>query len=208
MTQEAEIQKLCKEIGLDKWGLSSARNFLMAAIYHRSLPGTLPADKHVAINSALRFASGRLTCGGRHGAPWALAKHMSVAAANRRAAIRADITIPAARKIHRWKSEVTFEHRDPVSQIEHDIFDADGNLIGTIDDIILRLLKCPPVIILRTEEKAIKAKSKGTAEERYRDTRIEITVVEQTSGEFFGDPDLKRVVRRGKYFVPDDPFEA
>ncbi len=57
--QEREIIDLCRKLGIDQHGLGSIKNFIAAAFYHVRLPGTLPADVHVAFNTAIRRATNR-----------------------------------------------------------------------------------------------------------------------------------------------------
>lgn len=166
----------------------------------------MPADKHVAINSAIRFASGRLSCGGRHGPPWSVCRHLSEGALLLRETIRADAYLSVRDKIHRWKQSVTFEHQEPVKVIEDKI---DEGALKTVDDIILRLLLFPPVVITRREEQLIAPhyRKSGAPEDRYAGTGIVIQLNAGPSGNFFGELSPKRKTRSGKYDVPLRPFE-
>lgn len=108
----------CQELDIDQHGLASITNFVRAATFHISLPGTLPADRHLAIDNAVRRATNRIACQGRHGDSRSMARLLSRGAIELRERILADPSIPNGRKLAHWRALVTDEHQDPVSEIE------------------------------------------------------------------------------------------
>nr|WP_313427747.1 hypothetical protein [Brevundimonas diminuta] len=129
---EAEIITRCQALGLGRCGLGSIRNFIATAFYHASLPGTLPADRHVAFNSAIRFATNRIACQGRDGASIWSSRVLSRRAYELRQALLTDHQ-PERAKVKAWTQAVTFEHQDPVWEVQ-DWIDKDSR-IG-VDDVI------------------------------------------------------------------------
>lgn len=177
-----EIVALCRDFGIDSAGLGSIRNFIDAAFYHSRLPGTLPADKHVLWNTAIRRATNRIACQGRHGNSCAMSRRLSRDAELLRAAIKAD---GEGRKLPRWLGFVTDEHQEPVREVERWIAERSGL---TVDDVILRLLRFPSVVITRQEERRIPGAMRhgGIPSQRYAAAGIEIVRVEEGAAAFFG----------------------
>ncbi len=204
---EAEIVSRCQALGVGRCGLGSIRNFIASAFYHASLPGTLPADRHVAFNSALRFATNRIACQGRDGASIWGSRVLSRRARDLREALLADEQSERA-KVKAWTQAVTFEHQDPVREVQDWIDKDDG--VG-VDDVIRRLLAYPAVVILREEEKRIPGayRSRGRPDERYEAADIEVITVREGTGALFRArlwPD--RPVRKNKYHWAFEPFDA
>ncbi len=142
----------CRELGIDQHGLTSITNFVRAAMFHISLPGTLPADKHLAIDNAVRRATNRIACQGRHGDSRSMARLLSRDAIELRERILADPSIPNGRKLGHWRAMVTDEHQDPVSEIEAR-WNSDPDL--SPEAVVEWLLAHPSVIVLREEERRI-----------------------------------------------------
>lgn len=204
---EAEIVSRCQALGLGRCGLGSIRNFIATAFYHAALPGTLPADRHVAFNSAIRFATNRIACQGRDGASIWGSRVLSRRAYELREALLTDEQ-PERAKVKAWTQAVTFEHQDPVWEVQ-DWIDKD-NRIG-VDDVIRRLLVHPAVVILREEEKTIPGafRSRGRPDERYEAAGIEVVTAEEGAGALFRArlwPD--RPHRKSKYHWAFEPFDA
>lgn len=204
---EAEIITRCQALGLGRCGLGSIRNFIATAFYHASLPGTLPADRHVAFNSAIRFATNRIACQGRDGASIWGSRVLSRRAYELRQALLTDDQ-PDRAKVKAWTQAVTFEHQDPVWEVQ-DWIDKDDR-IG-VDDVIRRLLVHPAVVILREEDKKIPGafRSRGRPEERYEAAGIEVMTVGEGTGALFRAqlwPD--RPQRKTKYHWPFEPFDV
>jgi hypothetical protein len=205
--QQQAIVARCQELGIDQHGLASIRNFIRAALFHVELPGTLPADKHLAYNTGIRHATNRITCRGRHGSSRGESRLLSRGAIELRVSIAADSEIERSRKIRRWMSLVTEEHQDPAMAIQEWI----EKESPTVDDVVQRLLTHPPVIVTREEDKRIPRRFRkgGTPVERYRDAGIEPLVVEEGSYDFFSRTLSSSGKRRiTKYHVPVLAFEA
>ncbi len=203
---EMEIVARCRALGLGRCGLGSIRNFIASAFHHASLAGTLPADRHVAFNSAIRFATNRIACGGRDGASIWGSRVLSQRALDLREALLAD-DLPARAKAKVWTRGVTFEHQDPVWEVQDWIDKTEGL---DVDDVIRRLLTHPAVVILRDEEKAIpgKFRSRGRPDERYGAADIAVVTVEEGTGALFRArlwPD--RTQRKSKYHWEFEPFD-
>ena len=196
----------CRELGVDQHGLVSITNFVKAAQHHIALPGTLPADKHLAIDNAVRRATNRIACQGRHGDSRVMSRVLSRGAIDLREAILNDPTIEPAKKLWRWRSLVTDEHQDPVREIETR-WNSEPTL--TADAIVGWLLKYPSVIVLREEERRIPSRYRnaGSPAERYAAAGIVVEEVEQGTAEFFAQGRARRV-RKGLYYVEREPFEA
>lgn len=199
MDQEREIIERCKELGIGQCGLGSIRNFINAAFYHVQLPGTLPADKHVAFNTAIRFATNRIACQGRDGASIWQSRVLSQNALE----LRERVLTPAE-----WVKDVTFEHQDPVLEVQTWIESNLGQV--SVDDVVSELLQHPGVVVLKAEERAIPSKfrSRGTPAERYATAGIRVVEVESGTVEFFRQkfrPNSKP--RRRKYQTALEPFE-
>lgn len=197
--QDRQIIERCKALGIGRCGLGSIRNFIATAFYHVQLPGTLEADKHLAFNSAIRFATNRIACQGRDGPSIWQSRVLSQGAVE----LRENVLAPAD-----WASEVTFEHQDPVLEVQSWIEATPGT---TVDDVVLRLLQHPGVVVLGREEKAIppQFRSKGSPAERYVEAGIAVVEVAQGTGEFFRQkfrPTSKP--RRRKYHAVFEPFDA
>jgi hypothetical protein len=183
--QQAAIVDRCIALGIDQHGLASIRNFIEAAFYHVHLPGTLPADKHLAFNTAIRHATNRIACQGRHGIGRGMSRVLSRGAVDLREAILRDEAIPrCTAKIARWMKQVTEEHQDPVAAVEKWITEC---ATRTVDDVVERLLAHPSVIVTREEEKQIANvyRRGGIAAERYKDAKIETMLVDQGTYAFF-----------------------
>jgi hypothetical protein len=193
----------CGELGIDQHGLTSITNFVRAAMYHIALPGTLPADKHLAIDNAVRRATNRIACQGRHGDSRSMARLLSRGALELRERILADPSIPDGRKLAHWRALVTDEHQDPVSEIETR-WNNDPDL--TPEPVVEWLLAHPSVIVLREEERRIPSSNRhsGTPADRYAAAGIIVERVEQGTAEFFAQG---RPVRNGRYHVERLPFE-
>ena len=58
--QQQRIADRCRALGIENAGLTSIRNFIDTAFYHVGLPGTPPADKHLAWDNAIRRATNRI----------------------------------------------------------------------------------------------------------------------------------------------------
>ncbi len=198
--QEQRIIDRCKALGIGRCGLGSIRNFIAAAFYHVGLPGTLDADKHVAFNSAIRFATNRIACQGRDGPSIWQSRVISRKALDR--SREPDIT-PAE-----WAGLVTFEHQDPVLAVQ--------TWIGitpsvSVDDVVLRLLDHPGVVVLRKEEQAIdnRFKSSGSPHDRYLSAGIEVVQTEEGVAAYFRSiAPRARAIRRRKYHTNFVPFES
>ena len=207
--QNREIIDLCRKLGIDQHGLGSIRNFIAAAFYHVRLPGTLPADKHVAYNTAIRRATNRIACQGRHGDSRSMSRLLSRRALDLRKSILHDDTIPPGKKLGEWRVQVTEEHQEPALAVEKWI-EKNGDMI-TVDDVVHRLLISPCVITICKEEKAIpnEYRRTGFPEERYRQAGIEPVLVEHATALFFENHlRPKRVSRTGRYHVEPSPFES
>ena len=80
----------------------------------------------------------------------------------------------------------------------------------TVDDVVLRLLVHPSVIVTREEERRIPVayRRRGHPEERYREAKIERVLIEQGTAAFFGSH-LRpgRIRRLGLYDVERLAFE-
>lgn len=206
--QEREIIDRCRTLGIDRHGLRSIRNFIDAAFYHVRLPGTLPADIHVALNTAIRRASNRIACQGRHGDSRSMSRMLSRKALALREEVLLSQSIPPALKLTTWRTAVTEEHQEPVLAVQEWI---EGQLDKvTVDDVVLRLLVHPSVIVTREEERRIPVayRRRGHPEERYREAKIERVLVEQGTAAFFGSH-LRpgRIRRSGLYDVERLAFE-
>lgn len=192
-----EIVALCRGFGIDAAGLGSITNFIDAAFYHSRLPGTLPADVHVLWNTAIRRATNRIACQGRHGNSCAMSRRLSKAAESLRAAIKAD---GDERKLPRWLALVTDEHQEPVREVERWIANRPDL---TVDDVVLRLLRFPSVVVTRQEERRIPSNMRhgGCPLERYEAAGVEVVSVEEGTAAFFG---IRR--QAGAYYVPRREF--
>lgn len=195
----------CRELDIDQHGLTSITNFVRAAMYHIALPGTLPADKHLAIDNAVRRATNRIACQGRHGDSRSMARLLSCGAIDLRERILVDPSIPDGRKLAHWRSLVTDEHQDPVSEIEAR-WNNDPDLTSEV--VVDWLLAHPSVIVLREEERRIPSSHRhsGTPADRYAAAGIIVERVEQGTAEFFAQGRPRRV-RNGRYHVERLPFE-
>lgn len=199
----SEIVDLCRQYGMGQCGLDSIRNFIAAAYHHAGLPGTLPADKHVAFNSAIRFATNRIACRGRHGDSIGMSRMVSRRALTLRDQIAADL-LP--RKLQRWRSDVTWEHQEPVVELTRFAEEPERS----VDAVVLQMLRFPGVVVTKVEERAIEPQYRTAGEPavRYQAPGIEPLLVEQGTFEFFRDLAGARVTeRKGKYFEPFKPFE-
>lgn len=204
---EAEIVSRCQALGLGRCGLGSIRNFIASAFHHSSLPGTLPADRHVAFNSAIRFATNRIACQGRDGASIWGSRVLSRRACELRETLLTNDQ-PVRSKVKAWTQAVTFEHQDPVWEVQ-DWIDKDDS-IG-VDDVIRRLLIHPAVVILREEEKAIPGafRSRGRPDARYEPAGIAVVTTNEGTGALFRArlwPD--RSLRKSKYHWEFEPFDT
>lgn len=200
--REAEIIDRCRSMGIGQCGLGSIRNFIAVAFHHASLPGTLPADKHVAFNSAIRFATNRIACRGRHGDSMGMSRWLSREALKLRDGIAAD---GEPNKLARWRSQVTWEHQEPVVAVT-DWATVEGR---SVDEVVLQLLRCPGVVVTKVEEKAIPSKFRhaGTPGDRYRAAMIEPVLVDVGTADYFRSANGGRTpVSRGKYYWPFEPF--
>lgn len=195
----------CRELDIDQRGLTSITNFVRAAMYHIALPGTLPADMHLAIDNAVRRVTNRIACQGRHGDSRSMARLLSRGAIELRERVLADLSIPAGRKLAHWRALVTEEHQDPVSEIETR-WNSDPDL--TPEAVVEWLLAHPSVIVLREEERRIPSSQRhsGTPAERYAAAGIIVERVEQGAVEFFAQGRARRA-RNGRYHVERLPFE-
>lgn len=195
----------CRELGIDQHGLTSITNFVRAAMFHISLPGTLPADKHLAIDNAVRRATNRIACQGRHGDSRSMARLLSRGAIELRERVLADASIPDAGKLAHWRALVTDEHQDPVSEIEARW---NNDRDPTTEAVVEWLLAHPSVIVLREEERRIPSSHRhsGPPAERYAAAGIIVERVEQGTAEFFAQGQARRV-RNGRYHVDRLPFE-
>ena len=195
----------CRELGIDQHGLVSITNFIRAAMHHVALPGTLPADQHLAIDNAVRRATNRIACQGRHGDSRYMSRVLSQGALRLREAILADGAIPVGKKLAHWRSLVTDEHQEPVSEVER-------RWVATPDiaaeTVVAWLLKRPSAIILREEERRIANahRHSGSPEERYAEPGIIIELVEFGAADFFAQGRARRQ-RKGAYHVARLPFE-
>lgn len=207
--QNREIIGLCRQYGIDQHGLGSIRNFIAAAFYHVGLPGTLPADKHVAYNTAIRRATNRIACQGRHGDSRSMSRLLSRGALELRKTILDDDAIPPGKKLAKWRAQVTEEHQEPALTVQEWI-ERNRDRI-TVDDVVHRLLLHPCVIATCAEEKKIPSeyRRRGVPEERYRAAGIEPVLAEQGTALFF-ESRLRpgRASRRGRYHIEPDPFET
>lgn len=183
--QEREIISRCKELGIDRPGLNSIRNFIAAAFYHVDLPGTLPADVHVAYNTAIRRATNRIACQGRYGDSRSMSRMLSQRAYDLRDAVLRDDAITPGKKLAVWRAKVTEEHQEPALAVQEWI-EARSDTIK-VDDVVHRLLLNPSVIITCEEEKCIanEFRRHGTPEVRYREPGIKPILVEQGAASFF-----------------------
>lgn len=207
MDQEREIVDLCRNLGIDRPGLGSINNFIAAAFYHVRLPDTLPADVHVAFNTAIRRATNRIACQGRHGDSRAMSRLLSRRALNLRCAILHNDAISPGKKLGVWRAAVTEEHQDPALAVEEWI--RAGSETISVDDVVHRLLLNPAVIVTREEEKAIPNtyRRSGVPEDRYREAGIEPVLVEEGTATFFQSRIAPgRKSRKGRYHVPPSPF--
>lgn len=118
-------------------------------MHHIALPGTLPGDQHLAIDNAVRRATNRIACQGRHGDSRSMSRVLSRGALRLREAILADPAIPVDKKLAHWRSQVTDEHQEPVSEVERRWVAAPDIAAETI---VAWLLERPSAIILREEE--------------------------------------------------------
>ncbi len=205
--QQSAIIKRCRELGIDQHGLGSVRNFIRAAFYHAGLDGTLPGDAAVAFNTAIRRATNRIACRGRHGIGRAESRVLSRRAVDLRESILANQEILVGKKFGTWMSLVTEEHQDPALAVDAWIRESGP----TVDDVVQRLLAHPAVIITRDEERAIprQFRTTGTPAERYRAAAIEPVLVEEGTFDFFRNRLSKGGARRKtKYHVPALAFEA
>jgi hypothetical protein len=205
--QEREISDQCRKLGIDQHGLGSIRNFIAAAFYHARLPGTLPADVHVVFNTAIRRATNRIACQGRDGNSRSMSHMLSRRAVALREAILHDDAILPGEKLGRWLAEVTEEHQEPALAVQKWIQRRDSI---TVDDVVLRLLLNPSVIITREEERNIPSSLRrcGDPGERYTAAGIEIVNVEQGTASYFAShlwPGRRQ--RRGQYHVDPKPFD-
>jgi hypothetical protein len=204
--QEAAIIERCRELGIDH-GPQSLRNFIRAAEYHATLPGTLPGDIAVAYNTAIRRVTQRIACRGMPGISRGESRLLSRAAETLRQAILDDPAVPDRRKCGLWLKQVTEEHQDPVDSVQRWI-EAEK---PTVDDVVLRLLMHPPVIVTCEENKRIpgRFRTSGTPAERYDAAAIEPVLVEEGTFDFF----RKRLAhgrprRPGKYHLTPLDFEV
>ena len=207
--QEREIVDLCRKLGIDQHGLGSIRNFIAAAFYHVRLPGTLPADVHVVFNTAIRRATNRIACRGRHGDSRAMSRLLSRRALVLRDTLLHNDEIPPGKKLGAWRALVTEEHQEPALVVEEWIRARADEI--SVDDVVHRLLLYPSVVITRREEADIPAayRRRGTPEDRYRDAGIEPVFVKEGTAEFFaGHLSPERTSRKGRYFVAPSPFDG
>lgn len=203
MIYEQALIERCQELDIDEHGLVSITNFIKAAMYHVSLPGTLPADKHVAINTAIRRATNRILCQGRHGDSRSMGRLLSRGAIRLRDAIQSDTAILPNRKLGVWRAQVTEEHQEPVREVERR-WAAEPDLLP--ETVVRWLLQAPSAIILRSEERTISNdhKHRGSAAERYAAAGIELEFVNLGTADFFSGG--VRRTRPGQYFVERKPF--
>lgn len=207
--QEREIVDRCLKLGIDQHGLGSIKNFIAAAFYHVRLPGTLPADVHVAFNTAIRRATNRIACQGRHGDSRAMSRLLSRRALNLRDTILHNDAISPGRKLGVWRAAVTEEHQDPALAVEEWI--RAGSETISVDDVVHRLLLNPAVIVTREEEAAIPNtyRRSGVPEDRYREAGIEPVLVDEGTSKFFQSRIAPgRTNRKGRYHVAPSPFDA
>ena len=207
--QEREIVDLCRKLGIDQHGLGSIRNFIDAAFYHVRLPGTLPADAHVAFNTAIRRATNRIACQGRHGDSRAMSRLLSRRALDLRDTILHDDAILSGRKLGVWRAQVTEEHQEPALAVEEWI--KAGADATSVDEVVHRLLLYPSVVITRREEKDIPKvyRRSGAPEDRYREAGIEPVLVEEGTAKFFESRVAPgRTSRKGRYHVAPSPFDS
>lgn len=191
--QQKEIARRGQELGLDQHGLLSIRNFIASAFYHVALPGTPPADKHLAWDHAIRRATNRIACQGHYGGATAKSRLLSQGAIDLRDQILADKAIERRRKFGVWVKAVTEEHQDPVVAIETWINEDLPS--RTVDDVVHRLLTHPSVIVTREEERRIPSRYKfaGLPSERYAEAKIVVAPVqERGTFEFFGGRHLTK----------------
>lgn len=194
----------CRELGIDQHGLVSITNFVRAAMYHIALPGTLPADQHLAIDNAVRRATNRIACQGRHGDSRSMSRVLSRGALRLREAVLADPAIPVGKKLAHWRLQVTDEHQEPVREVER-------RWVATPDiaaeTIVGWLLERPSAIILREEERRIANahRHSGAPEERYAEPGIIIELVELGAADFFAQGRMRRQ-RNSAYHVERLPF--
>jgi hypothetical protein len=208
-SQEREIIERCNELGIDQHGLVSIRNFIAAAFYHVRLPGTLPADIHVVYNAAIRRATNRIACQGRHGDSRTMSRLLSRRALDFRDTILNDKTIRPTEKLSRWRAEVTEEHQEPALAVQKWI--EHGATSVSVDDVVLRLLLNPAVIIKREEERGIPSgfRRSGSPEERYREAGIKVVLVEEGTATYFGNHLWPgKTKRRGQYDIDRKPFDG
>jgi len=93
---------------------------------------------------------------------------------------------------------VTEEHQDPALAVEKWI-KAEHR---TVDDVVERLLKHPPVIVTREEDRRIPSRFRkgGNPSDRYKEAGIETSVVAEGTFEFYRKRLSTRVsVERGAY---------
>lgn len=206
--QDRDIIDLCRRLGIDRHGLGSIRNFIVAAFFHVRLPGTLPADKHVAYNTAIRRATNRIACQGRHGDSRSMSRLISRGALDLRESVLHDGAIPPGRKLGAWRAQVTEEHQEPALAVQEWI---EQNLDTiSVDDVVHRLLLSPCVITTCEEEARIPNayRRRGAPEERYRAAGIEPILVEQGAAQFFQNHLRPGVApRKGRYDIERLPFE-
>ena len=207
--QGREIIDLCRKLGIDQHGLGSIRNFIDAAFFHVGLPGTLPADKHVAYNTAIRRATNRIACQGRHGDSRTMSRLLSRRASELRDTILQNDTVPPAKKLGAWRVLVTEEHQEPALAVQEWI---EANLETiTVDDVVHRLLLNPCVIVTCEEERNIQNmyRRAGIPADRYREAGIEPVLLEEGAARFFEKAlQFKRAARKGLYYVEPKPFET
>src|SRR5580700_1388620 len=182
---QAAIDARLGELGIAPARLASIRNFIAAAFYHVGLPGTQPADKHLAYDNAIRRATNRIACQGGYGSSRGKSRILSRRAITLREAILENPAIPPRDKYRRWLSEVTEEHQDPVAAVEAWITASHGAVRE--DDVVLRLLTHPTVIITREEERRIPSQFRwdGSPADRYAEADIEPVLVEEGGYAFF-----------------------
>jgi len=208
MDQKSAIIDLCRELGIDEYGLGSIKNFISAAFYHVRLPGTLPADEHLAYNTAIRHATNRIACQGRHGNSRGMSRLLSRGAVDLRDAILKDLAIESpSGKVRRWLGQVTKEHQDPALAVEAWIRVSPNT--RTVDDVVRRLLTYPPVIMTREEEKRIPGRFRhgGTPTERYGAAQIEWLFMDEGTFAFFRSRlSPNRQAKPGKYHKERKPL--
>lgn len=201
--QQLAIQALCEKWRIEDGGLASIRNFIDAAFYHVRLPGTPPADKHLAYDNGIRRATNRIACQGSYGDSRGMSRLLSQGAIELRERILLDSSIEPSKKVAQWMKGVTEEHQCPVSAVEAWI--VKNFETATIDDVVHCLLLHPSVIITCDENRSIPSQYRwaGTPEERYGSVNIRPQPVVQGTFEFFRTnlwPHRKARVR--KYDAP------